>query len=84
MTISACRKTVEPVFKKLSFNMTLHQLRHTYSTSLHKLGVDPKMHQYLMGHADLQTTLNIYTKVQRNQVEQVALKISDILTVSQG
>lgn len=41
--------------------ITPHVLRHTYCTNLMDLNIDVKTMQYLMGHADVQTTLNIYT-----------------------
>ena len=39
-----------------------HTFRHTYSTMLRSLGVDVKVQQELLRHADIQTTLNIYTQ----------------------
>jgi integrase len=36
-------------------------LRHTFCTDLQKRGVDVRAAQRLMGHADIQTTANIYT-----------------------
>lgn len=42
-------------------HITPHVLRHTYCTNLLDLNIDVKTMQYLMGHADVQTTLNIYT-----------------------
>lgn len=41
--------------------LTPHYLRHTYATNLFYAGIDIKAAQYLMGHSDIQTTLNIYT-----------------------
>lgn len=41
--------------------LTPHYLRHTYATNLFYTGKDIKAAQYLMGHSDIQTTLNIYT-----------------------
>lgn len=38
-----------------------HSLRHTYSTQLRRLGVDVKVQQELLRHADIRTTLNVYT-----------------------
>lgn len=38
-------------------------LRHTYCTDLQKFGVDLRTAQYLMGHADIKMTANIYTHV---------------------
>jgi len=39
-----------------------HTFRHTYSTMLRSLGVDVKVQQELLRHADIQTTLKIYTQ----------------------
>jgi integrase len=39
-----------------------HTFRHTYSTLLRSLGVDVKVQQELLRHADIQTTMNIYTQ----------------------
>ncbi len=42
-------------------NTTPHILRHTYATKLYYSGIDVKTAQYLLGHATLQMTLDIYT-----------------------
>jgi integrase len=39
-----------------------HTFRHTYSTLLRAFGVDVKVQQELLRHADIQTTMNIYTQ----------------------
>lgn len=39
-----------------------HTFRHTYSTMLRAIGVDVKVQQELLRHADIQTTMNIYTQ----------------------
>lgn len=39
-----------------------HTFRHTYSTMLRSLGVDVKVQQELLRHADIQTTMNVYTQ----------------------
>ena len=39
-----------------------HTFRHSHSTMLHALGVDLKVQQELMRHADVRTTMNIYTQ----------------------
>ncbi len=40
---------------------TAHQLRHTYATMLYDAGVDVLTAQKLLGHADLQVTMKVYT-----------------------
>jgi integrase len=39
-----------------------HTFRHTYSTMLRAIGTDIKVQQELLRHADIQTTLNVYTQ----------------------
>ena len=48
--------------------ITPHYLRHTYCTNLRRQGVDLKTAQYLMGHADISTTANIYSHVTEEDV----------------
>jgi integrase len=42
-------------------HVTWHQLRHVHATVLHDLGVPVKIAQKQLGHATVETTLNIYT-----------------------
>ena len=41
--------------------ITPHVCRHTYCSNMAKLGMNPKVLQYLMGHSDISITLNTYT-----------------------
>lgn len=38
-----------------------HDLRHTYATILYDAGIDVKSSQYLLGHANVSVTMQIYT-----------------------
>lgn len=44
-----------------------HTFRHTYSSALRQLGVDVKVQQELLRHADVRTTLNVYTQAVSEQ-----------------
>jgi len=44
-------------------NIRFHDIRHTHSTILLYLGVDVKTISERLGHADIQTTLNVYADV---------------------
>lgn len=59
------------VVYSLDFNVTPHQLRHTYITNLIYAGVDPKTVQYLAGHENSKITMDIYAKVKYNRPEQL-------------
>lgn len=55
----------------MDFSVTPHQLRHTYITNLIHAGVDPKTVQYLAGHKNSRTTMDIYAKVKYNRPEEL-------------
>ena len=50
--------------------ITPHVCRHTYCTNMAKTGVSAKALQYLMGHVDIATTLNVYTHLKYDDVEK--------------
>ena len=43
--------------------VTPHVCRHTFCSNMAKRGMNPKMLQYIMGHADVGVTLNTYTHI---------------------
>ena len=55
----------------LDFHVTPHQLRHTYITNLLYMGVDPKTVQYLAGHKNSKTTMDIYAKIKYNKPQEL-------------
>lgn len=60
-------------------NIDRHTLRHEYATILYEAGIQPRTAQELLGHADLKTTLDIYTHIRQNQLSQTSDKINDFL-----
>ena len=80
-------KTVTPVLGEkaahngnvvysLDFQVTPHQLRHTYITNLIYASVDPKTVQYLVGHENSKITMDIYAKVKYNKPEQLSAVVN--------
>ena len=63
------RSDKKPAPEKV-FLIRAHDLRHTYCTLLYDAGVDLKTAQYLMGHADSDMTLRIYTHLSRVRKQQ--------------
>ena len=59
------------VIYSLDFEVTPHQLRHTYITNLIHSSVDPKTVQYLAGHENSKITMDIYAKVKYNRPDEV-------------
>ena len=55
--------------------ITPHVCRHTFCTNMSRLGMNPKMLQYIMGHADVGVTLNTYTHVRYEDAEREMKRI---------
>ena len=56
-------------------NVTPHVCRHTYCSNMAKRGMNPKTLQYLMGHSDICVTLNTYTHLGFEDIEEEWEKI---------
>jgi integrase len=56
--------------------ITWHSFRHTHATLLGEVGESLRTAQAILGHSDLETTLNVYTHAipesQRRAVDKVA------------
>lgn len=61
-------------------DVTCHSLRHTYATRCIESGVPAKVLQHLLGHKDIQTTLNTYCDVYENLTDQSTQKINEYLS----
>lgn len=55
-----------------------HALRHTYATRLFEEGIQVKTVQELMGHSNINTTMNIYTHVTKEVKNNAAEKLNQI------
>lgn len=60
---------------KLGRELTHHILRYTFATLCAEDGMNPYVLQKLMGHSSIETTMKIYTKVNRDFVSDEVLKI---------
>lgn len=70
-------------FRKLNpdyhvFHITAHICRHTYCTNMAKAGMPPKALQYLMGHANISTTLDVYAHVNTDDVRAAVNKVIEM------
>lgn len=70
-TLGSHQKNNPNLVYSIDFQVTPHQLRHTYITNLLYAGVDPKTVQYLAGHENSKTTMDIYAKIKYNKPEEL-------------
>lgn len=56
-----------------------HWLRHTYATNLYLSGIDALAAKELLGHADITTTLNIYTHLDQKYKNKSIAKLEQYL-----
>ena len=70
-TLGMKQKNNPKIEYTIDFEVTPHLLRHTYITNLLYAGVDPKTVQYLAGHENSKTTMDIYAKVKYNKPEEL-------------
>jgi integrase len=59
-----------------------HTFRRTFSTLLRFNGEDIKVQQELMRHADIRTTMNLYTQANSDQKRQAHGKIVEMILVN--
>jgi site-specific recombinase XerD len=76
------KKTIRPALRKAGVKKHIgwHSFRHSLATNLRSLGVDVKVAQELLRHANSRTTLDIYT--QAADKRQASQKHIELLTGS--
>jgi integrase len=60
-----------------------HTFRHSHSTLLHALGVDLKVQQELLRHADIRTTMNIYEQAVPTALREANSKVVRLVLPAQ-
>lgn len=73
---SVLEKYIKPAAQRAGIGFVgWHTLRRTFSTLLRSNGEDIKVQQELMRHADIRTTMNLYTQADSDQKRQAHGKI---------
>ena len=80
----AVRSFMKRLRKSIGVNVTPHILRHTYATRLSEADVPPKVKQYLMGHASLEMTENVYTDTQKRYLDSVSDLVRSVKKTKNG
>lgn len=57
--------------------VTPHVCRHTFCSNMAKSGMNPKILQYIMGHADISVTLNTYTHVNFDDAKEELHRVAN-------
>jgi len=58
------------------YGVDIHSLRHTYAYLLKQQGVHVTTAQRLLGHSDPRVTMNVYTQVLDNEIDDVGVLLS--------
>lgn len=64
-------------YRKLGYNISVHDLRHTYATMLIANGVDFKTAAKFLGHT-VEMTMKTYSHVNQDMIDAATLKIQNI------
>jgi len=75
---------IKPAARKANLGDRIgwHTFRHTYSSTLRLLGVDLKVQQELLRHADIRTTMNLYTQAVSEQKRAAHSKVVRMVLAS--
>jgi integrase len=76
-TLSGIDKLLRNYCKKLGYDISIHEFRHTYATTLISNGVDFKTTAQLMGH-DIKQTMQTYSHVTDDMIENATKVLSNI------
>lgn len=75
MNNSQVTRSWDKYIKEIGIETTPHQLRHSYQTMLFDAGIDIKTAQRWLGHADIRTTLEIYTHLSETRLHNSKEKL---------
>lgn len=64
--------------RETGIKCTPHQLRHCFATMLYEGDISPKDAQYLLGHNQISTTMDIYTDIRAQREKEIADKVKTI------
>ena len=56
---------------------TAHQIRHSFATRMNESGIDGKAAQEILGHAQLSTTMDIYTDFRKKSLDGVKTALDE-------
>ena len=82
---AACRKRLSQILERAGCkHVRFHDLRHAFATNALQYGMDVKTLAAVIGHASVETTLNIYAHVTSEMKTQAAKKIDRFIRAESG
>lgn len=78
MTETQFQRQWELYTKETGITATPHQFRHCFATMLFEAGVPPQEAQALLRHAQIATTMDIYTDIRENKRQEIFNKVMGI------
>ena len=82
MSHSEVRNNFLNYCNEIGIDVTILQLRHAYATFLYEAGIDEKIAQGQMGHAQISTTKNIYTSIREKHKELARNQLNNYINSS--
>lgn len=64
--------------KATGIQCTAHQLRHLYATILFEQNISPRDAMALLGHKNIQTTMDVYTDIRKQRITEIEQKMYGI------
>lgn len=74
--LSLTKKYKKVSGEEIVFSITPHILRHTFCTRLASQNMNPKSLQYIMGHSNINITMNLYAHV---SIERLKKELQDLI-----
>lgn len=79
LTKSVLYRRWEKYCKDKNIRIDRHSIRHQYATTLYEAGIDMKSAQELLGHAQISTTMDIYTHISESKLKQDYIKLANYI-----
>lgn len=84
MTKSSLYRRWDTYCKKKGIHIDRHTIRHQYATTLYEAGIDAKAAQELLGHAQIATTMDIYTHISEEKKTKEFMKLASYVEENLG
>ena len=78
MTETQYQRQWELYVKATGIRCTAHQLRHLYATILYENNISPRDAMQLLGHKNIQTTMDTYTDIRKQRITKIEQKMYKI------